>query len=205
MDLQKNFGVEKDDRQEGVALQDSAWYKDLEENIIEIIKEQQVKLGYISETVRLYYPLESLNRFMGEECSVKEMHERLKEFCKMVQDKLGEITVSNAGKRFCLAVPPQGSNYVHEHMDENDFLVGLIRVVSQHGCTLEDIIDVFSQYSQHVHVEKMENCEFDYLLYFEDGVPDHFRYCFSFEACHVIYHRFTAADYEDFGFQSRNS
>lgn len=177
-------------------------YKNLEENIFEIIKEQQVKLGYRSETVRLYYPLESLNRFIGEECSVKEMYEKLKEFGNLVQDKLGEITISNEGKRFCLAVPPKGSDYVHENMDENDFLVGLIRVVSQHGCTLENILDIFSSYSQHVHVEKMVDCEFDYLLYFEDGVPDSFRYCFSFEECHVIYHRFTIADYEDFGFQS---
>jgi hypothetical protein len=42
--------------------------------------------------------------------------------------------------------------------------------------------------------------EFDYLVYFEDGVPDDYRYCITDEGCHLIYHRFTPEDYEDFQF-----
>ena len=40
-------------------------YAKLEKNIIDVIKEQQAKLGYIKEKVRLYYPLNSLNHFFG--------------------------------------------------------------------------------------------------------------------------------------------
>ena len=35
------------------------------ENMIDQIKEAQIKLGYARESVRLYYPVESLNRLMG--------------------------------------------------------------------------------------------------------------------------------------------
>jgi hypothetical protein len=40
--------------------------------------------------------------------------------------------------------------------------------------------------------------DFDYLVYFEDGRPDAFRYCLTQEGHHIIYHRFTADDYNDF-------
>ena len=36
-------------------------YKILENNLIDIIKEEQAKLGYRKEKIRLYYPLSSLN------------------------------------------------------------------------------------------------------------------------------------------------
>ena len=41
-------------------------YKKLRNNMIDQIKEAQMKLGYVKETVRLYYPLSSL-------CNLLEM------------------------------------------------------------------------------------------------------------------------------------
>lgn len=38
------------------------------------------------------------------------------------------------------------------------------------------------------------------IVYFEDGIPDDYRYCLSLEGEHMIYHKFTPEDYEDFGF-----
>ena len=35
----------------------------LENSIIDVIKEEQAKLGYRKEEIRLYYPLSSLNHF----------------------------------------------------------------------------------------------------------------------------------------------
>lgn len=50
-------------------------------------------------------------------------------------------------------------------------------------------------------MEKVSHGEFDYLVYFEKGEPDDFRYCITDEGGHFIYHRFTVADYEDFYFE----
>ena len=54
----------------------------LEKHIIEVIQEEQIKLGYRSELIRLYYPLTSLNRFLHTDAAEKEMTELLKTFSK---------------------------------------------------------------------------------------------------------------------------
>lgn len=48
-------------------------FKRLEKNLIDIIKEEQAKLGFRKEEVRLYYPLISLNHFFEADDDVDEM------------------------------------------------------------------------------------------------------------------------------------
>jgi hypothetical protein len=83
-------------------------------------------------------------------------------------------------------------------------LYDFIDTVSRHQVSIEEVIDQFQNYSDCVHVEKVTHGEFDYLVYFEDGKPDSFRYCLTQEEGHIIYHRFTAEDYEDFHFGENN-
>lgn len=173
----------------------------LEKNIIDVVKEDQVKLGYRSETMRLYYPMKSINRLISQNLDIGGMKEALEGFCRQSQDKFGEIQVSNQGERFCFAIPPRGVDYVHAHMEDAEFIRDFVRTIEKHDCTLEDILGQFRKYSDQVHVEKAKHGEFDYLVYFEDGKPDSFRYCITDEGCHFIYHRFTMEDYEDFDFE----
>lgn len=175
-------------------------YEVLEKNIIDMIEEQQLKLGYLDDTVRLYYPLSSLNRFLGMSDDEKMMTKHLEQFADEVEGRLGRIGVSNKGDRFCIAVPPAGAGYVHAQLKADGFLARFIATVGRHGCTLEDVFAVFYAYSDCVHIEKVDNGEFDYLVYFEDGKPDDYRYCITSEMCHVIYHRYTKEDYDDFYF-----
>lgn len=178
-------------------------FSKLEKNIIDIIKEEQVKLGYRSETIRLYYPLLSLNRLLGTDCETRQMKEKLAGFCDSVENKLGKIEIFNQGERFCIAIPPKGSEYVHEHIKDNEFICDFINTISKHGVTMDEILQQFYKYSDEVHVEKISHGEFDYLVYFKNGKPDDFKYCITDEGCHFIYHRFTAADYEDLKGESK--
>ena len=59
--------------------------------------------------------------------------------------------------------------------------------------SFDDILAVFHQFSDKVHCEKLEgNEEFDYLVYFEDGTPDSYRYCIKLDDDgDAVYHRFT--------------
>ncbi len=173
-------------------------FSKLEQNICDVIKEEQIKLGYRKEVIRLYYPILSLNRFLETDFDVVEMNRALVEFCGSVQEKLGKIEISNVGERFCFCLPPQASEYIYTHTEQEGFLYDFIQTVSGHSVSIEDVIAVFKKYSQCVHVEKATHGEFDYLVYFEDGQPDSFRYCLTDEGCHVIYHRFTIEDYKDF-------
>lgn len=77
-------------------------YKILENNLIDIIKEEQAKLGYRKEKIRFYYPLSSLNNMFSSQDNVYEMAERLKKLSEYTNETLGEINVSNKADRFLL-------------------------------------------------------------------------------------------------------
>ena len=69
-------------------------FKRLEKNLIDIIKEEQAKLGFRKEEIRLYYPLISLNHFFEADDDVDEMQTRLEQFPEEVKKKLGDICVT---------------------------------------------------------------------------------------------------------------
>lgn len=172
----------------------------LEKHLMELIKEEQCKLGYQKETIRLYYPLVSLNHLLHTAYNVEQMQRNLQEYGKSGQSVLGELQVSHENERFCILIPPEGVEYVYLHTEKQDFLRDFIAAIRKHSCTIEDIQEVFCNYSDNVHFERVEHGEFDYLFYFKDGTPDEFRYCITDEGPHMIYHRFMPEDYRDFGF-----
>ena len=67
-----------------------------QENLIDQIKEAQLKLGFAKETIRLYYPAASLCRLLNIECqSGKELVEELEngnEFKEEVKSNYQSVT-----------------------------------------------------------------------------------------------------------------
>lgn len=181
-------------------------YAKLEKNLIDIIKEQQIKLGYCDEEVRLYYPLSSLNHFFGAEEDAETMLERLQPSSQPEEfkEKLGNVEVTQSKGRFCFLISKEGGKYVHENAAADSFLAGLIVYVGGHDCTMQGIFDLFHAYSNNVVIEKAGDDEFDYVIYFGHGAEkgqtvdsDEYYYCFKDEGCHIIYHRFLPEDYRD--------
>ncbi len=175
-------------------------FKRLEKNLIDIIKEEQAKLGFRKEEIRLYYPLISLNHFFEADDDVDEMQTRLEQFPEEVEKKLGDICVTHKKDRFCLHIPEQGSVYVHEHMAENEFIKKLVELMMNHGIKKEDILAIFQKEAKDIRVGDMHNGEFDFWVRFPEENEDEYYYCFKDEGCHMIYHRFLPEDYADFGF-----
>ena len=187
-------------------------YSRLAKSLIDIVKEQQAKLGYRKEIVRLYYPLSTLRHFF--ECAVadnkiaprviseNQMLEILApdNLPKQLTDTIGEIKVTARNERFCIEIPPEGSEYVHENTADNEFISGLIELVGTHGCTMERITELFYKYSDDIEKKEMQNGEFDCYIRFLNDPDDTYYYCFHDEGCHIIYHRFLPQDYADFGF-----
>lgn len=166
-------------------------------NIIDVIKEEQIKLGYRKEKIRLYYPLPSLNALLGTQSASAQMELQLKEFFERNRDIFGDVKVSYKGERFCILFPEDASEYVNNHTKKEGFLYDFIHVIAQHDIQIEDVLQVFKMYSANIHFEKMNDAEFDYLIFFEDGQPDSYRYCLTDEGHHLIYHRYTKKDYEE--------
>lgn len=203
-------------------------YSNLERSLIDVIKEEQAKLGYYREDIRLYYPLSSLNHFFGTDVNADKMQkilegtgENVDETRNIVEgkeagsataepivagmnarlsDKLGMVEVSHRGDRFCFHILPEGVEYVHENTKENEFIRELVNLVAKHGCTINQIYELFTARSDRVGREKMDNGEFDERIWFEDDADDPYYYCFKQEGGHMIYHRFLPEDYEDFEF-----
>ena len=117
-------------------------------------------------------------------------------------DTLGAIQVTRDDKRFCFHISAEGTQYVHEQLPDPAFLRAFLQVMRGLTVSFDDILAVFHQFSDKVHCEKLEgNEEFDYLVYFEDGTPDSYRYCIKLDDDgDAVYHRFTPEDYAAFGF-----
>ena len=170
-------------------------YHWLENSIIDVIKEEQAKLGYRKEEIRLYYPLSSLDHFFETEADAEEMKKILTGFGAYTKEKLGNVLVSHKGDRFCFHIPEQG-----EHMKPNEFIRELVELVGKHGCTMQQVKNLFLSKGKQVQMEPMDNGEFELMIRFEGDGEDPYYYCFKDEGCHIIYHRFLPEDYADFGF-----
>ena len=175
-------------------------YNNLTRFLIDFIQEQQAKLGYMKEKIRLYYPLGSLNHMLGTSCDVGEMTRLLKCLPKEMTDVLGDIRVSNIHQRFCLEIPEQGSEYVHEHTDEASFIYALVDLMRNHGTTKEQVLSLFEKTGREVEYKQMNNDEFDFYVRFLHDENDCYFYCFKEEGKHLTYHRFMPADYVEFDF-----
>lgn len=177
----------------------NADYEVLYQNLIDVILESQIKIGYTDNPVGLYYPQATLCAMLGTETDYDGM-ERLLEGLPV--QPLGKIGVSRKGSRWCLTVPAEGVRYVHEHVQDTGFLTDFIEFLRSraHGLGIEDILAVFRRYSDCVVCREVQDDEFDYLVYFADGKPDRYRYLISMEMGHASYHRFTPEDYAAFGF-----
>lgn len=169
------------------------------QNMIDQIKEAQIKLGYVRETVRLYYPVASFNSLLGTEAKdTGEMLRLLEENPAFSETVLGRLQFSEHKGRMEVSVPPEGSEHVHREIPDPAFLKDIIGLFeTHHACTLADVRGVFEKYSRNYVCEKMpEGMDFDYVLYFSDSAIDSYYYCVREEMGHTIYHRFIREDYE---------
>lgn len=177
-------------------------YTALKKNIIDVIKESQIKIGYTPNSVSLNYPIDSLNNLLGTNCGPEEMNPVLDSFARYVKDDLGEIRFSLKKGKYCFTIPAKGAAYVHENVKDSGFLTDFISLLTtRRNISIDDVLEVFHKYSNHVSCTEVNNDEFNYLIYFEDGNPDDYRYCIDFDLDHVTYHRITPADYADSGFE----
>lgn len=172
----------------------------LKKNLISVIKESQIKLGYESMSFGVNYVTPSLLHLL-KGADENNLDDVLYEFCEKYEDVFGSIEIAKTQSGYRLTVPAKGVDYVYSTYDDSDFLVRFIKEIRNPLAKIESIIDVFKSFSNDVHIEKTENGEFDYLIYFENGEPDEFWYCIDTEDLGMTYHRFMKDDYLDFDFR----
>ena len=171
---------------------------ELEKSIVDMLKEAQVKIGFSKEEIRLFYQLSSLNNILGIKYGAEEMKGLLNDFVRYSKDRLGDILISEQGERFCFNIPVKGVVYAHENTAKDEFIKELVDIIKHHGCTMEEIKNLFLKKSDNIHFENIKSDEFDYLIYFNDIQEDKYYYCFKDEGFHITYHRFIPKDFEEF-------
>lgn len=167
-------------------------------NIIDQIKELQIKLGYAQEVVRLYYPVSSLNLLLDVQAETAEEMKEMLQACEAFKaSPLGKLTFSTHEGRIEAGVPAEGVKYVHDRVETPAFLTELIGFFQgHHSGGIQEVQDIFRKFSENYVCEKMpEGMDFDYVLYFPEGTVDEYYYCVKEEMGHMIYHRFMKEDY----------
>ena len=198
----RQCGDRNGDRKGSVSMQAERFYK----NMIDQVKELQLKLGYAKETVRLYYPASSLNALLGttfaeDAAGGRALLEAVRQILKETEKErpgLAGTAISLRGDRFELTIPPEGAEYIHQKEKSSPFLQELVTLFqTNHHSTLEEICAVFERASSNGYVcEKMpEEMDFDYVIYFKDALVDEYFYCVKMEMGHTIYLRFMREDY----------
>lgn len=167
-------------------------------NISDQVVESQIKLGYANESIRLYYPPDSINSLLETDISKEqELIEILNEI-KVEEYNLGKLKFDSHKGRIEVSVPPKGVEYIYKNVIRPQFLVDIIGLFQyNHNLDIEEIKSLFDKYSERYICKKMpDSSDFDYVLYFDDTSIDEYYYCIKMEMGHTIYHRFTKADYE---------
>lgn len=168
------------------------------QNMTDQIKEAQLKLGYARETMRLYYPLSSLNAILEtKESDLHKLKEDIRQDLKARKLENLKVSVTSGGERIVFTIPPEFVEYVHKTVPDPPFLKELIRLFEEkHSCTREEIIAVFDKFGMCECRQMPEGMDFDYVIYFKDHTIDAYYYCIHEEMGHTIYHRFAKADFE---------
>ena len=172
----------------------------LEQNLSGVIAEMALKLGLTGVPLSLNYPCASLGRMLGVADDPQALQPALDAFFAARKDLFGAAEAVPHEDGFCLTIPAEGVARVMSQAPAAAFLRDLIHTAQTPGATADDLLAAFRRHSDRVHVEPVDNDEFDLLVYFEDGVPDGFRYCIDRHDGFVSYHRFSKEDYEAFGF-----
>lgn len=170
----------------------------LTQNIIDTIKEWQIKIGYQKESIGLYYPADSLKNLLElpADTSLKTLLEQLSLFSKSNETQLGKLGISNDKERICLQIPEYGVTYIHENVPDSAFLKAFLKEITTPGCTLEKIRNVFHTFSNNVVEADLEHHGLGKVFYFMDDTIDPYVYCLEFDAFGATYHRFSKEDYE---------
>ncbi len=166
----------------------------LEQNIYDTVKEWEIKIGYRKEGIQLYYPLESLLELL--DIGKSGFPAAVSEFCKEAQKRLGnvEITKTEEEGRYCIRIPAEGVEYIHQNIPENLFLKAFLETITTSGKTQRDVLAIFQKFSDKVQVKK--SGEQEWAFWFEDETIDPYVYHVKEGEFGLEYHRFTRETYK---------
>lgn len=192
----------------------------LVESIKDNLVECFVKLGFTDAPLSFNYPDRTLSAllFSADKCkqeftqergggdeksaaeiSGEELLKRLTRELAAARDTLGECTLRRRRDGYSITIPKEGVRRAFLELDAGGFLPSLLRAISTHGTTSEDIHRVFEDAKKSFISHPSCDADIDEFITVTDGSDPYF-YLFKYEESHVDYHRLLPADfYEIYG------
>lgn len=184
---------------------------ELEQHMIDTVKEWQIKIGYRKEAMNLYYPEESLKDMLGLSCdaSEKALKAALKLFAEKTGKVFGQLKVSEKKGRYCIGIPETGCEYIHKNIPDSEFLQAFLKVITGENPTFEKVRGCFKEAAEtyrEMFAEQDHGTDgMGRVFYFtgEGGLKtpkeskiDHYVYCVELDDFGMTYHRFDWNDYQ---------
>ncbi len=171
----------------------------LEQHIIDTIGEWQVKMGSFDNTIRLYYPKESLCSYLGLEATISEevLEKEVRTYLSERAPFLGSISTETEKSRVAILIERAGCNYVSEHFDTSELLMSLLEAIKTQK--MELVERCFEEYALTHGTKLCKEAEDDGLgtvFYMEDETVEPYRYCVENDVFGITYHRFAREDFE---------
>ncbi|MDO4344375.1 MAG: DUF3877 family protein [Eubacteriales bacterium] len=175
----------------------------LKKHIIDTVKEWQMKIGYMDEDMKLYYPMDSLKTMLGLEKNVEkvELDHALQKFAENVRGELGELKITDSNGRYCLDISPEGCAWIEENVPEPGFLKALLAIITSGDKGMEEVRRCFGEYAKKYgcsYTEENESCHgMGHVFFFDDPASDEYVYCVEENEFGLTYHRFGRDDYKN--------
>ena len=171
----------------------------LKQHVTDTMKEWQLKLGASDHSMGLYYPKQSLCRYLGLPDTVPDamLVKQTIQYFQEQAPELGTISVQPHRDRFCITVADEGMHYVETQVAVPEFLRDFLAALKTQR--MDEVISVFHAYATRTGERVIQEKEDDGLgtvLYFDRGQADPYVYCVNQDVFGITYHRFAKEDFE---------
>jgi len=168
----------------------------LEKNLCDSIFEMMLKLQENhSSSICIYYTPDLAAYLIGTD--INKLNNKLIEFKSFVKERIGKIDIELASdKRYGIRVYADGIDKIMQSNPRRFFLKKLIEAIRKRDCSIEKIKQIFAEESSDFICKKINNSEFQYLVYFIDENIDEYNYRFTFDVMGSYYHRLIDYDLE---------
>lgn len=176
---------------------------ELKQHIIDTMKEWQMKIGFSDENIILYYPVDSLYKYLNlnKENSYETVKKELQSYVKYEMNMMGDINLIWQKNRVGIEISAKGSKYVHEKIAEPIFLKKFLNVINDKSSDMTDVEKLFKEYAK-VNNGECTICNSTHhnngkVFSFTDNIPERYVYCVENDEFGITYHRFSKEDYQE--------
>lgn len=171
-------------------------YSYLLKNLSDSIFEMMLKLGEKhNSSMCIYYTPDLVAYLLG--LSEREAGLAMKGFKPFAMAELGRLDIEKASDgRIGIRVYSEGIDKIMEINPRKHFLGELIEKIRDRNCSLDEIKNIFEKESSDYTCEKIDDSEFQYVIFFNDKNIDEYKYCFTFDVMGSYYHRLIDYDFD---------